>query len=174
MIFDRPTFKSFATLTLIIHVFFLLLSTLLLHSFFIIFFFFLIHERHRERERQRYMQREKQAPCREPDMGFDPRSPGSGPGLKAAPNPWATRAAPISVFKSNWEKKKSNWERRESIREYSHVFHVGVCFVNTCSVTKPTYACVCTGVFVCLCIHVHVCMCVLIHSTMYFSLWISV
>ena len=30
-----------------------------------------------ERERQRYRQREKQAPCREPDMGLDPRSPGS-------------------------------------------------------------------------------------------------
>ena len=26
-------------------------------------------------------QREKQAPCREPDMGLDPGSPGSGPGL---------------------------------------------------------------------------------------------
>ena len=40
----------------------------------------------RERERQRHRQREKQAPCREPDMGLDPRSPGSGPGLKAALN----------------------------------------------------------------------------------------
>ena len=27
--------------------------------------------------------REKQAPCWEPDMGLDPRSPGSHPGLKA-------------------------------------------------------------------------------------------
>ena len=26
----------------------------------------------------------KQAPCREPDVGLDPGSPGSGPGLKAA------------------------------------------------------------------------------------------
>ena len=39
--------------------------------------------RERERERQRHRQREKQAPCREPDAGHDPRSPGSGPGLKA-------------------------------------------------------------------------------------------
>ena len=31
-------------------------------------------------------QREKQAPCREPDVGLDPRSPGSGPGLKVALN----------------------------------------------------------------------------------------
>ena len=40
----------------------------------------------RERERQRHRQREKQASCREPDMGLDPWSPGSGPGLKAALN----------------------------------------------------------------------------------------
>ena len=37
----------------------------------------------RERQRQRQRQREKQAPCREPDMGLDPGSPGSHPGLKA-------------------------------------------------------------------------------------------
>ena len=41
---------------------------------------------HRERERQRHSQREKQAPCRESDMGLDPGSPGSHPGLKAALN----------------------------------------------------------------------------------------
>ena len=28
----------------------------------------------------------KQAPCREPDVGLDPRSSGSGPGLKVALN----------------------------------------------------------------------------------------
>ena len=39
-----------------------------------------------ERERQRHRQREKQAPCREPNVGLDPRFPGSGPGLKAALN----------------------------------------------------------------------------------------
>ncbi|XP_048960045.1 signal peptide peptidase-like 2A isoform X3 [Canis lupus dingo] len=37
----------------------------------------------REKERQRHRQREKQAPCREPDVGLDPRSPGSHPGRKA-------------------------------------------------------------------------------------------
>ena len=36
----------------------------------------------RERERQRHRQREKQAPYREPDVGFDPGSPGSCPGPK--------------------------------------------------------------------------------------------
>ena len=59
--------------------------------FFLFFFFFLrfysfIHERHTQRERQRHRQSKKQAPCREPDVGLDPRSPGSGPGLKAALN----------------------------------------------------------------------------------------
>ena len=39
-----------------------------------------------ERERQRPRQREKQAPCRAPDVGLDPRSPGSGPGLKVVLN----------------------------------------------------------------------------------------
>ena len=34
-------------------------------------------------ERQRHRQREKQAPCREPNMGLDPRTPGTCPGLKA-------------------------------------------------------------------------------------------
>ena len=43
-------------------------------------------ERERERERQRHRQREKQAPCREPDVGLDPGSPGSCPGLQAALN----------------------------------------------------------------------------------------
>ena len=36
-----------------------------------------------ERERQRHRQKEKQAPCREPDMGLNPRTPGSRPELKA-------------------------------------------------------------------------------------------
>ena len=41
----------------------------------------------------RHRQREKQAPCRKPDAGLDPRTPGSGPGLKAVLNRCATRAA---------------------------------------------------------------------------------
>ena len=40
-----------------------------------------------ERERQTHGQREKQAPCREPDMGLDPGTPGSRPGLKADAEP---------------------------------------------------------------------------------------
>ena len=44
-------------------------------------------------------QREKQAPCREPNMGLDPGSPGSHPGLKVALNRWATGAAQFLIFK---------------------------------------------------------------------------
>ena len=43
------------------------------------------------RERQRH----RQAPCREPDVGLDPGSPGSRPGLQAAPNRCATGAAQL-------------------------------------------------------------------------------
>ena len=43
-------------------------------------------ETEREREKQRHRWREKQAPCREPDVRLDPGTPGSHPGLKAAPN----------------------------------------------------------------------------------------
>ena len=39
--------------------------------------------RDREREAQRHRQREKQAPCREPDVGLDPRTPGLHPEPKA-------------------------------------------------------------------------------------------
>ena len=40
----------------------------------------------RDRDRERQREKEKQAPCRQPDMGLDPRSPGSHPGPKAALN----------------------------------------------------------------------------------------
>ena len=37
----------------------------------------------RDTERQRHRQREKQAPCREPNVGLDPGTPGSHPEPKA-------------------------------------------------------------------------------------------
>ena len=49
-----------------------------------------------ERERQRHRQREKQAPCREPDVGLDPRTPGSHPGLKAGAKPLSHTGIPHS------------------------------------------------------------------------------
>ena len=48
-----------------------------------------------EREGQRHRQKEKQTPCGESDVGLDPGSPGSGPGLKAALN---RRAALLPSF----------------------------------------------------------------------------
>ena len=51
------------------------------------FFLLFIHERDRKREREAETQAEgKQGSCREPNMGLDPGSPGSNPGLKAALN----------------------------------------------------------------------------------------
>ena len=48
-----------------------------------------IHERHREGERETktLSQRKKQAPCSEPDVGFDPGTPGSCPGPKTGTKP---------------------------------------------------------------------------------------
>ena len=42
--------------------------------------------REREREAETQAEGEKQAPCREPDVGLDPEAPGSHPGLKVALN----------------------------------------------------------------------------------------
>ena len=66
--------------------------------FFIFLRFYLFIETERERERQRHKQREKQASYREPDVGLDPRSPGSRPGLQAALNRCATGAALFYSF----------------------------------------------------------------------------
>ena len=54
--------------------------------------------RDREREKQRHRQKEKQAPCREPDVGLDPGSPGSRPGLKADAKPLSHLGCPINIF----------------------------------------------------------------------------
>ena len=54
--------------------------------------------RERERERQTYRQSEKQALCREPDMGLDPGTPGSCPGPKAGTKPLSHPGIPSSVL----------------------------------------------------------------------------
>ena len=88
------------------------------HLLYFLFFYLLFKKdfiyswethRERERERQRHRQRQKQAPCREPDVGLDPGSPGSRPGLQAALNRWATGAAPSSIFKI--------WRNLHTVRE---------------------------------------------------------
>ena len=45
-------------------------------------------------ERGRDIGREKQAPCWEPDVGLDPRTPGSRPGLKAGTKPLSHQGFP--------------------------------------------------------------------------------
>ena len=54
-----------------------------MESLFFFLRFYLLMKDTEERERQRHRQREKQAACREPNMGFDPATPGSHPGPKA-------------------------------------------------------------------------------------------
>ena len=53
-----------------------------------------------QRERQRHRQREKQAPCREPHVGLNPRTPGSGPESKADAQPLSHPGVPKTYFRS--------------------------------------------------------------------------
>ena len=55
-------------------------------------------EREREREAQRYRRREKQAPCRKPDVGLDPGTPGLLPGPKAGAKPLSHPGIPHILF----------------------------------------------------------------------------
>ena len=60
-------------------------------------------EKKREREREAQTQAEGEAgsiPCREPDVGLDPGSPGSHPGPQAGAKPLSHPGCPISGFKS--------------------------------------------------------------------------
>ena len=57
-----------------------------INLFFFLRFIYIFIQRERKRGRERHRQREKQAPCRKPDVGLDPGSPGSHPGLQAALN----------------------------------------------------------------------------------------
>ena len=66
-------------------------------SFFcFVLFCFLIYDSHRERERHR--QREKQTPFREPNVGLDPTTPGSRPGLKAGSKSLSHPRIPGNIF----------------------------------------------------------------------------
>ena len=58
----------------------------------------------RVRERQRHRQREKQAPCGEPDVGLDPRTLGSPPEPKADTQPLSYPGIQTRLF-SNVEFK---------------------------------------------------------------------
>ena len=51
------------------------------------------------RDTERKRQREKQAPCREPDVGLDPGTPGLRPELKADAQPLSYPGIPILSYK---------------------------------------------------------------------------
>ena len=68
--------------------------------FFLTFYLF-IHERHREREREREAETQAEGEAgsmQKPDMGLDPRSPGSRPGPKAGAKLLSHPGCPHSVF----------------------------------------------------------------------------
>ena len=77
-----------------------------------------------KKERERHRQREKQAPCREPDVGLDLRSPGSRPGPKADAQPLSPHS---SHFKGSLKTKKEDIQSEgadlESQKEESMDFH---------------------------------------------------
>ena len=62
------------------------------------FYFIYLFMRDTERERQRHRQRENQAPCRKPNVGFHPGTPGSRPGLKAGAQPLSHPGIPLRCF----------------------------------------------------------------------------
>ena len=58
----------------------------------------------RDTERQRHRQKKKQAPCRKPEVGLDPRTPGSHPGPKAGTKPLSHPGIPHTIqFKTEIE-----------------------------------------------------------------------
>ena len=61
-------------------------------------YFFKIYLCIHETERQRHRQREKQAPCREPDVGLDPQTPGSSPEPKTDAQPLSHPGVPQQLL----------------------------------------------------------------------------
>ena len=51
-----------------------------------------------DKERQRHRQRKKQAPCKEPDVGLDPATPGSCPEGKADTQLLSYPGIPLVLF----------------------------------------------------------------------------
>ena len=77
-----------------------------------------IHERHTHTHRQRHGQREKQAPCRETDVGLDPRTPGPQPELKADAQPLTTPPPQVSPIQTFYYKTVSVFLRNSEFREH--------------------------------------------------------
>ena len=88
------------------------------HSYFFLNIFFLkiLFIYSWEIERQRHRQREKQASCREPDVGLDPGTPGSWPEPKADTQPLSHPGVPNLVLWLN----KADMERRHNSCVHLH------------------------------------------------------
>ena len=75
-------------------------SSQALFYFYFIFLrlYLFINKRHTHTQRGRDIrQREKQAPCRKPDVGLDPRTPGPYPELKAEAEPLSHPGIPSFI-----------------------------------------------------------------------------
>ena len=76
----------------------------------------------RDRERERHWQRKKQAPCGEPDVGLNPRTPGSRPEPKAEAQPLSHPGMPITgTLKETLEVGVG---RRDYIQDYYFIFSI--------------------------------------------------
>ena len=70
-----------------------------------------------QRERQRCRQREKQAPGREPNVGLDPRTPGSQPEPKADVQPLSHPGDPaLAISKPHPPPTQQEFKTREGKR----------------------------------------------------------
>ena len=81
------------------------------HSFFFLrfyLFYLFIHERHREREAETQAEEaEREAgSTQEPDVGLNPETPGSRPGLKGDAQPLSHPGVPISTILKKRTRKK--------------------------------------------------------------------
>ena len=68
------------------------------HFIFIFNLFMMVTQREREREAETQAEGEAGSIHREPDVGFDPGSPGSHPGPKAGAKPLRPPGIPVNTF----------------------------------------------------------------------------
>ena len=77
----------------------------------------------RDIEKQRHRQREKQASCREPNGGLDPRTPGSRPEPMADAQPLSHPGAQNTNFMHKVHSSKWRWRKDSPVLEFSLILH---------------------------------------------------